>query len=379
MGKIFLRALAFVGMMLLAPIAVAQTAGGPIQVRTGDVFTVSVDYTQTSEIGEQSVDARLGLSYSITVLDAEQRIWRFMPVDVSYELPTGMGLEDVSASVNWRAVSDALSAFMRIATDVGFDCRVDEYGRCIEMINWPFWAARVENMVLIADAVARMAPGQEAVEGPKQPGEAGAAPNWGTLREPVLQGVSRLIDAYDSRDAGASLAGIYMPAFVQGRTLTRRQNVPVADEYDMPWGAPPLRVAGTIRLERIDQRNNTATVTRRVALEEESARAALHSMTRFVTDNLITPLAPYFPEGEEPPTAEALIEMLDTALGGLTYQETTTGVIDLATGLARETTTDYVVTITTGEGEAATPITSRGRIVTRVTASAPTVPRLPRR
>ncbi|HYD88484.1 MAG TPA: hypothetical protein VEA80_13495 [Vitreimonas sp.] len=400
MAAIFLRAMAFAGAVLLAPLAAAQTISTPLQVRTGDVFTVNVDYTQSAELGEQQFDATMSYVYSIHVLDAEQRLWRFMPVSMSYQLPETPGLEAQMASVNWPAMSDMMSAMMRITTDVGFECRVDEYGRCTEMTNWPFWSARVENLAIAFDAAARMFPNQpgagaadvelappaaveerpgksdEAAAPTTLPASTAATPNWETLRGPVMRGVARLIDGFDSRDAASSMAGMYLPAFVQGRTLTRRQTVDVVDEYDMPFGAPPLRYTGTLRLDRIDQRNNAAIVTRRSQLDQESARAAINGMTEFVSAALIEPLAPYFPEGQQPPDATGIAQLINTMLADFGYEETTRGVIDLTTGMARETTTDFTLSARFAASEE--PIVTRGRIVTRVTATAPEAPRLPR-
>lgn len=399
--KLYLRAAAFVAAMVLAPLAHAQTIAAPLQVRTGDVFTVNVDYTQSAEFAEQSYDATMSFVYSIHVLDAEQRLWRFMPVSMSYQLPEMPGLDASAANVNLPAMSDLMSAMMRIATDVGFDCRVDEHGRCLEMTNWPFWSARVENTVLAFDAAARMFPTPATTNGtiiPEPPtvtppnkshgtGEASThipvvttpaspGPNWETLRMPVLQGVARLIDGYDSVDAASSMAGLYLPAFVQGRTLTRRETTAFTDEYDMPFGAPPLRYTGTLRLDRIDRNANTATVTRRSRLDEASARASFAAMAEYMSEALVQPLAPHFPSDDQPPTTQAIVDMLNMMVADFAYDETTRGVIDLSTGLARETTTDYTVSVRLVAGDE--PMQTRGRIVTRVTAAAPDVPRLPR-
>ncbi|MBC7770122.1 MAG: hypothetical protein H7124_15165 [Phycisphaerales bacterium] len=393
MNKSFTKALAFIGALLCAPLATAQTVGGPIQVRTGDAFTVHMEYTQAMDIGEQHYDATMRQVYSVHVLDAESRLWRFMPMSLSYELPNVPNMQGQAANINWPAMSDAMSAMMRIATDVGFDCRVDDHGRCVEMTNWPFWSARAENLVMMADGFARMAPrraasGADAPPPPsdnrtkQDPGElstteeAEAAPNWETLRGPVLQGVARLIDGFDSRDAASSMSGIYIPAFVQGRTLTRRQTVNFTDEYEMPFGAPPLRYNGTLRLDRIDRAANTAIVTRRAALDQESARATIRAMTEFVSAAMIEPLAPHYPEGQQPPDAAGIVTMLDTMLAGFNYEDTTRGVIDLTTGLARETTTDFTLIVSMVATEE--PLVTRGRIVTRVTPGAPETPRLPR-
>lgn len=399
MRKLLIGVAALAGALLLSPFAAAQTISMPMQVRTGDVFTVAVDYTQSADIGDEELNATMSYVYSVHVIDAEQRLWRFMPVSMSYELPEAPGLAAQAANVNWPAASDMMSAMMRIATDVGFECRVDEYGRCREMTNWPFWSARVENMALAFDAAARMMPrtvisgdqsatppAPEEVERPGKSDDAAtptatapstrAAPSWEMLRAPVMRGVARLIDGFDSRDAAASMAGIYLPAFVQGRTLTRRQTVEIVDEYDMPFGAPPLRYTGTLRLDRIDRRNNAAIVTHRTRLDQASARTAIDSVTEFVADALIAPLAEHFPEGQTPPDATGLARMINAMLADFEYEATTRGIIDLATGMARETTTDYTFSARMAGSEQ--PMATHGRIVTRVTPAAPEVPRLPR-
>lgn len=373
--------------LISAPLAAAQTVGGPIQVRTGDAFTVSVEYSQTGEYGGQAYDMRVTQVYAVRVLNAETRQWHFDPISFNYDIPTMPGVADTS-SVNWTAISDAISAMMRIATDVGFECRVTEYGRCEEMTNWPIWSMRVENLVLMFDGVARAIPrSQEAVaadpenERPSKFGGHGgeeavpAMPDWETLRGPMLQGIASLIDHFDSRDAAAGLSWVYPPAFVQGRTLTRRQPVSFVDEYDMPFGAPPLRYAGTMRLDRVNARDNTAIVLRQSRLDPDSARAALRGMTEFITETLVTPLQQYYPEGEAPSGAE-LAQMLDAMLSDLSYEENTRGVIDLSTGLAREITTDFSFSARMTGQE--TPLVTHGRMVSRVTQGAPPVPRVPR-
>lgn len=380
--------LALAAAFFAAPQAMAQTVGGPIQVRTGDAFTVAVEFTQSAEISGQDYNARITQVYAVHVLNAEQRLWRFDPVSLHYDLPPELPGGEAMTSMNWSAISDAISAMMRIATDVGFECHVDEYGRCVEMTNWPFWSARVENFVLMVDGIARAYAQTQApqAENPQNErpskwgghGEGGApaaAPTWERMRGPVLQGVARLIDNFDSRDAAGGLAWVYPPAYVQGRTLTRRQPVSFVDQYDMPFGAPSLRYTGTLTLDRVNARENTAIVLRTATLDQESARAALRAMTQFITDTMVTPLQQYYPEGETP-RGEDVAQMLDAMLSDMSYTENTRAVIDLSTGLAREITTDF--TFSSRIAGAETPMVTHGRMVTRVTQGAPANPRLPR-
>lgn len=387
----FARALAVASVLLCAPAALAQTIDAPLRVRTGEVYTVAVEQTQSSAVAGTEVEATFSHTYALHIVDAEQRIWRYVPVSLSYTMPTGLGLEAQTAGLNWPLINEAVSAFTRVSTDIGFECRVDAYGRCMELTNWPMWRDRVENVVIMADAFARLMPQTAASNGepasppeiPRRSGtkqQAGAAPSaltWERMRDPVLRAVATMLDNVDSRDAATSMAIIQNSAFLQGRSLTRRQPVAVSDEFEMPFGAPPLRFTGTLQLDRVNQRDNSATVVRRVALDETSARATLQSMTQFMTTNLVLPVAN---AAGEAPSAEALSGMVQPMLDALSmrYQETTTAIVDLNTGMAREATTQFTLTVLPTGGAEETPVTVEGRTVVRITPGAPNVTRLPR-
>jgi hypothetical protein len=390
----FFTALALAGALLAAPSASAQTVGVPLQVRTGEVYTVRVEQTSSTEVAEQEIEATLTQVYALNIVDAENRIWRYTPVSITYSLPTGMGIEEETASIDWQLLSEGLSAMLRVATDVGVECRVDAYGRCLEMSNWPLWRDRAENLMLMIDAFARMAPQQPASDEASMQPTASTTPEaepeqtpppavkWSELRGPLLRGIARMLDGVDTRDAAAAMASLHAASAVQGRTLTRRQSEAVVDELEMPFGAPPLRFTGTLRLERIDRRNNTATIVRRVALDAESARATLRAVSQFLSANLIEPVAAVSAqEGSPGPSAADLVTMFDALLAAVDfrYEETTTGMVDLATGMARETTTEFTFTMTPpGDGAPAIPAAINGRTVMRITPGAPEVPRLPR-
>lgn len=387
---------------LLAPSAAAQTAGVPLRVQTGEVYTVAIEQTQTTDMGSgQNVEATLRHSYTLQIVDAERSIWRYTPASLTYELPTGLGLEQQAAYFDWPALSEAMSAMMRIGADIGFECRVDEYGRCIEMTNWPMWRDRLENVVLMADAFVRMVPSSGSTAGAEVPaiepdsgrksdetsdvGETGygdevASPpfDWVTYRLPILRGFAASLDNFDARDAASSMAFLDAPGLLQGRSLTRRQSVPVSTELEMPFGAPPLRYTGTMRLDRINQSDNSATIVRQVSLDEDSARAATQGILQFFDTNFIQPIAAIGGQAGDAASVAAMIEpMIDTL--GMRYEETTTGTVDLTTGMARETVTEYTFTILPpgGEGDGV-PIALRGRTVIRITPGAPDIPRLPR-
>ncbi len=390
----FACALALAGVLLCAPAVVAQTIDAPMRVRTGDVYTVAVEQTQTSSVAGTEVEATFSHNYALHIVDAEQGIWRYVPVSINYTIPTGLGLEAQTSGLNWPIINEAVSALTRVSTDIGFECRVDEFGRCIVLTNWPMWRDRVENVVIMADAFARLMPqtvanGEEAASAPEvratpprsgvkqQAAEPQSQFTWERMREPVLRGVAAMLDNFDGRDAASWMAVIQNSALLQGRPLTRRQPVSVSDEFEMPFGAPPLRFTGTLQLDRVNQRDNTATIVRRVTLDEASARATLQSMTQFTTTNLVQPVANAAGEAQ---SAEALTSIIQPMLDALSmrYEETTTGVVDLNTGMAREATTQYTLTVTPTGGAGETPVTVEGRTVVRITPGAPNVTRLPR-
>lgn len=387
------RALLMAGALLSAPAAMAQTINTPLRVETGQVYTVNVEQTQTSEIAGQDVEATLSHSYALYIVNAEQRIWRYVPTSINYTMPTGVPAPAEATDLNWTVINEAISAFTRVAMDIGFECRVDEYGRCIEMTNWPMWRDRAENLVIMGDAFARLMPAstgsdEEAVEAPSRapksddeatetPVPSASAFNWERMRVPVLRGIATMLDNIDGRDLAGSMATIQPGTLLQGRTLARRQPVAVSDEFEMPFGASPLRFTGTLQLERVNQRDNTATVIRRVTLDEASARASLTGMTQFLTTHLVQPVADASGEGQ---SAAAMSEMIEPMLNAIAmrYEETTTGTVDLNTGMARETTTNYTMTVAMTEGASETPVTVSGRTVIRITPGAPNVQRLPR-
>jgi hypothetical protein len=412
--KKIMAALTLAGALMSASAAPAQTAGAPLQVRTGEEYAVRVEVSQAFGAGETQLNTTMTEVFSLRIVDAEARLWRYTPVAVTFSA------FDQEGDPALTFMNDAMSAFLRIGADIGFECRVDEFGACQEMTNWPVWRDRVENTVLMMDAIARWgtiqdrrareaaaareAEGEaEAVESelfgqePEEesgdalppvkidPGESEPAtppmPSWEEVRVPVLAAVARLLDHVDARDAGVWMRGVYLPAGVQGRTLTRRQAQSFVDEMEMPLDAPPVRFNGTLQLDRIDRRNNTAIVVRRASMDPESLRASIRGMIDFV-DETIEPLKDDIPNAGDIPEPDALVDMLFAAVGTISYEETATGIVDLATGMAREATTEYVIRLQPAEAGAASRreegLVLRGRVVTQVSAGAPDAPRLQR-
>jgi hypothetical protein len=101
-----LAAFAFACALAAAPAALAQQpAGVPIQVRTGEVYTIDITYTQTAEFGDESIEAVVRQVYALHIVDAESRRWRYVPVSLSYDFPEGLGAADGEAPANLAKAS----------------------------------------------------------------------------------------------------------------------------------------------------------------------------------------------------------------------------------------------------------------------------------
>ncbi len=75
--------------------------------------------------------------------------------------------------------------------------------------------------------------------------------------------------------------------------MTRGDTQPFVEAWPMPYEAAPLNVTGTLVLERVDRRANTATFVRRASVEPAAVRAALQSMSSYVIVSVIEPTRPY--------------------------------------------------------------------------------------
>lgn len=202
--------------------------------------------------------------------------------------------------------------------------------------------------------------------------------DWERSRGVILRGLAAMLDNVDARDAGAMMAAIEAPALLQGRRLSLRETVPVTTELEMPFGAPALRFVGTIGVESVDRRENVATVVRRVTLDQESGRAAALGVADFLVASFVSPLGT---ENANAKMAEDFYPQIRSTLEtlGLGYTETSEGVVDLATGMVRETRTDYVLQLERpGEEGAENMVLASGRTVIRITPGAPVIPKLPR-
>jgi hypothetical protein len=368
--------------------ASAQTVAFPVRVAAGDDYTVTIDIDQ--DLGPTLPGQRLE-SRSVYDLDIETPTrWQFTPTRLEFSnLQQLMGASGAPSSVDIAALNDAMSAMVRLATDVGFECRVDVRGQCADMTNWSTWSSRIENFALVADGFARVGlsassafsgagetvgrpPGpkpQTVDEAERQAALDAAAERYDDVsagvpsnpfsafdyerhRVPILQAVAALIDGFDSRAAASGMASFGLLALPQGRTLTVGAQTTFADQWAMPFNAPPIRMNGVLTLESVDRAAGVATVLRTATLDEDSMRAALRGMAAYLGGPVMEPLRPLLPEGQQvtPEMISAMTEMV-LAFADIDVSETTRGQVDLRTGLIRTAETTYVVRIA-GQGAA---------------------------
>jgi hypothetical protein len=398
---------AFAVLAAVSPAAAEETAM-PLQLQQGAHYTVTIEQTQSTTLSGESFSADISSVTALDILSVSpgDARWRYTPVSYTIKSASGPGMEQLSGdAAELGFASDMLSAAMRIVADVGFECRVDDVGRCVELANWPLWRDRMENTALMIDAAvqlgvreagkqaagaepeAQAAPHKKGRHEQNAPEHAGAAPgasapDWQRFRQPILQGFASVIDGLDARSAASLMASFHPPAAVQGRSLTRGQAVAFVEDWPMPFAAQSVRMTGTLTLDRIDRRAGTATVTRRARLDSASAQAALRGMTSYIVSSVIEPFAPLMAEhGQNAPSAEMIHAIAEAALSVLQADmtETTTGTIELSTGLARQTVTDMRIQLSMPEnGQTRMLMDSTLHSTIRITPGAPAAPRLPR-
>jgi hypothetical protein len=396
----------FMGLALAGSPAAAQEYGAPLRVSAGEAYTVSMDMSETLTMRGQDINVGAAIVYRLDIVSdtpGDQR-WLYTPVSFSYTDVSMLGAGIENSGVDFALLGEGVSALVRVAADIGFECRVDEYGRCLEWSNWPQWSARAENLVLMGDAFARMAfemgrtaavappsgdhgkarDGASAGEPEAEAAAQSAGANvWMEMRDPVLRSVAAFLDGIDTRSAALAMGSLHPAAAVQGRRMARGAPQTFTETWDMPFNAPPLSVAGTLVLESVDRGANSATFVRQAALDSESARASMQGVASYMIDTVLAPMQPFLSQhGADAETMTGMVEAMLPQLS-VTMSETTRGVVDLQSGMARETTTDYRMVLSGPSDSAdaegtAESMEVRLNYVTRITPGAPETPRLPR-
>ena len=398
----------------------AQTQTGRRNVHPGDQFTVTMEDRQSAGSGATQTSAALTTVFALSI--ESEDLWRWTPVSIRITaMPKVEGANAAAAQgvvqlISGAEMSDALSAMLRLTTDIGFLCRVDRTGRCIALENWPQWRARAENMMIMTDGFARLgsafappastpAPDdhdagatgkKQTPASPRAPGTpvqnddtpAPPAFNWNANRSKIIHAFAAVLDGFDNRSAATMLQLGDTAAGLQGRALDVGRPERAAEEWAMPFGAQPVRLNATVTVTGLDVAGGVAHVQRQSAVDEPTMRAALRVAADFFADeaSAFTGNTTGMPSGPSNP----LNKLLDAS--DYTWSEQATADIDLTTGLARRVESHVSGTFvfaTTAparrrarsraapEASANTVTFEQTRIVT-ITPGAPATPRLER-
>jgi hypothetical protein len=401
--------------LAMAAPAFAQTRDIPVRVNVGDHFTMKFEDTQIVKSDKELTRITYRTTYALAI--EGQNLWRYTPVAfeivefVEPPLPTSTEAPAVVNKImTHRGMSDAMSALMRLTTDIGFLCRVDATGRCVALANWPQWRARLENFVIMVDGFASLTgvlppparrtpptegdkPNQTAPEASTPPVQRPTTPpmDWSKVRPKVLTAVNAMIDSVDERVAASMILYPVMgPSGVQGRNLSARESLRRAEEWPMPFGAGPIVVDADVTLVAVDEAAQTARVARRATVRPDSVNSAITSSTAFMDRAVVQPFMGAAPNGQP----SFLAQMVESAMASvsMSFAEDMTATIDLRTGLVRDSQSRLSVTVrppaeprnarakkgARGKSADATPVVIEWTQRAAITPGAPPIPRLER-
>ncbi|MFZ4120346.1 MAG: hypothetical protein ACOYKM_01680 [Caulobacterales bacterium] len=330
----------------------------PLRVEAGQHYLMQGRIDTNIDGPGETEDMSAVFTYTLA-LDVEQfgrdgGVWRWSIENIGIEsLESGQD----TTNLPWPAMGTMLSAATRLMTDIDFVCRVDASGACVELLNWPDWRERAENLALIASGAVMIAAGQPQVSvspdgTPKpQPGGAPAASPSPAAIAAVINNVTGLVlDGFDNRIAAGMMA-MPMISGLQGQSLRAGVETPTESLIALPFGAAPIRYAGSITLESVDRQANEATFTRRVTLDQTALKTSLNAMAANLMPQILAaaaPVMPAVPEGTDPATTgQAMAGMVAAALATieLDYTENTRGAVDMRTGLVKNATTTINYTV----------------------------------
>lgn len=349
----------------------------PVRLEAGDEYLLSGRLTSTSKVPGSEADLTYTASYTMALeveeMGREGGVWRWSIENVAIE---SMQMPDVPQIPLGQGFNDAMSAGARLLTDIDFVCRVDATGACVELLNWPDWRERVENLAIITAGTLQFV---AAVQGGETPGDAAAAqPNYEAIAKAVQDVTAVLMNGIDNRTA-AGLMAMPMVTGLQGQSLRAGVQTPVETLVPLPYGADPIRLTGSVTLESVDRSAGVATFTRASTLDQVALKASINAMIADLTPQIMAAVQPVIPasaDGSDPAAAaQFMVGMAAAALSAfdIQYVENTRGTVDLATGLVRNAETTFTMTMKGPGGE------SYGEAVTQATFSfAPGAPPRPR-
>ncbi len=144
---------------LANPAKAQQGHAIPIQVQPGQTFLLDMSYAVGGAAGVGSFDMTLALGLEIEEMGPQGGVWRWSVEDIGFDLKSMAGgaaaLNPLAAGPAGPGFNQAVSAGLRLMTDLDLVCRVDARGACVEVLNWPQWRERAENAVLLVTCVLR--------------------------------------------------------------------------------------------------------------------------------------------------------------------------------------------------------------------------------
>jgi hypothetical protein len=376
-------------------------SGGPgVRLQSNDQYTVNVKDVQTATFFGQSTKTDIETTMGLNVLrGGGDQLWRWTYADFKINaLELG---EDLPPEFDISMISSLFGPAVRLGFSYGFECKVDRDGSCAELTNWSTWRGAIEDTIMLVEAGVKIgtsmnAPASEPaldLDGdgtpdivPVTPLEPFGGPGDFDQRtmDLIVNIALNLLDGFDGKSAGAlATSGFIGLPSVQGAVLTPGGPMDYTRAVPLPYGGGALTFTGTRTVESVDRAAGTALVTTETQIDSKAAIASFLS----IFDNLVNPnvqaFAAFDPEGGVGGVMVAAMvrAQMEAALAGATldFKESTRGVVDLKTGVAREAVTTYTLSIKGGgEFDWVSGEISGTQTVT-LTPGAPTIARLTRR
>jgi hypothetical protein len=378
----------------------AQTVNAPLQLTAGQHFTVN----STMRISEFSGVEALGLEpQAATALaflpditlqmvwglevkswGADGGVFRWTVENGGINAPMLEGLAagatastpGASAAIS-QGLDQVIGGALVSGFDVGFECRVDRSGRCIELLNYRDWQrATLGQVEMVRGILTAVGPVVPATPGPDgKPPQVPASRMFAMVNTLIGSYTNLFVDGYDARSAAAAFGLLDGMANVQA---ARAGATTVT--FPQPLGGGNLPTSGQVNVVSVDQGARTAqirtTLTADPAAMCRAAAAQVQAMGPLM-DQLgqFVALAPSTP-GSGANAAAAEMAQMRTMLtemassGRYTLSLETTGTVDLTTGLAKETRTLMRSSSAWGPANS-TPIAAAIEVTTRLTPGRP--------
>jgi len=354
---------------LANPAKAQQGRAIPIQVQPGQTFLLDMSDAVGGATGVGSFDMTLALGLEIEEMGSQGGVWRWSVEDIGFDWQSMAGgaaaLNPLAAGPAGPGFNQAVSAGLRLMTDLDIACRVDARGACVEVLNWPQWRERAENAVLRVTGALRFLDEQQQFQAeaerrgsllatgpkpdyspstrrgrgdaalaspPRTPSAPGQAP-FGPIAggEEAVAGV--LLDNIDGRIL-AGMTDILAIIDVQGLALAEGQTIQTESVAALSFGAEPFRVAGGVTLESVDRRAGVARFSRAAAVDPVAVSG---SLTTLLQNGALPILDASSPLLSAVPMRDPPLAVLASALQDVNLQmeETSTAEVDLAAGLVR--------------------------------------------